>query len=208
MLLSGYSQLNREMNSIVEEQQPQKIDLLTLLKSWISQGLVASKWCLDRSRASHFSQQIGLRNKKLHDNLGSVWVSRPEILHASSWCHCLYSAKKKFGNPKQSLKPPGIPYHIYNMGGGGAWGHVKALISLMHEGKTCIYRNPLFLLYIVIHGLFFIHCHPQTSIVIYALFYSTFFQFPVSLGLYETQPDISHDGTQTSKHQAAIYNRE
>ena len=93
-------------------------------------------------------------------------------------------------------------------GGGGAWGHVEALISLMHEGKTCIYRNPLFLLYIVIHGLFFIHCHPQTSIVIYALFYSTFFQFPVSLGLYETQPDISHDGTQTSKHQAAIYNGE
>ena len=29
------------MNSIVEEQQQQKIDLLTLLKSWISQGLVA-----------------------------------------------------------------------------------------------------------------------------------------------------------------------
>ena len=94
------------------------------------------------------------------------------------------------------------------MGGGGAWGHVEALISLMHERKTCIYRNPLFLLYIVIHGLFFIHCHPQTSIIIYALFYLTFFQFPVSLGLYETQRDTSHDGTQTSKHQATIYNRE
>ena len=93
-------------------------------------------------------------------------------------------------------------------GGGGAWGHVEALISLMHERKTCIERNPLFLLYIVIHGLFFIHCHPQTSMIIYALFYSTFFQFPVSLGLYETQRDRSHDGTQTSKHQATIYNRE
>ena len=30
MLLSGYSYLNRAMNSIVEEQQQQKIDLLTL----------------------------------------------------------------------------------------------------------------------------------------------------------------------------------
>ena len=29
------------MKSMAEEQQQQKIDLLTLLKSWISQGLVA-----------------------------------------------------------------------------------------------------------------------------------------------------------------------
>ena len=26
--------------------------------------------------------------------LGIVWVSQPEILHASSWWHCLYPAKK------------------------------------------------------------------------------------------------------------------
>ena len=118
MLLSGYSQLNREMNSIVEGQQQQKIDLLRLLKSWISQGLVASKWCLERSRASHFSQQIGLRNKKLHAYILVVFgyldlkfcMLVPDVI--------AFTVLKKFGNPKQSLKPPGIPYHIYNMGGG------------------------------------------------------------------------------------------
>ena len=43
MLLKGYTLSHEAMNSTIEEQQQQqqKIDLLTLLKSWISQGLVA-----------------------------------------------------------------------------------------------------------------------------------------------------------------------
>ena len=31
-----------------------------------------------------------------------------------------------------------LTIYITWAGGGGAWGHVEALISLMHERKTCI----------------------------------------------------------------------
>ena len=40
MLLRGHSLSHGAMNSITEEEKQQKIDLLTMLKSWISQGLV------------------------------------------------------------------------------------------------------------------------------------------------------------------------
>ena len=163
---------------------------------------------MERSRASLFSQQIGLRNKMLLADILVVFgyldvkfcMLVPDVI-AFTVLKKILAIRNSHFNIQEYLT-------IYITWGGGAWGHVEALISLMHERKTCIYRNPLFLLYIVIHGLFFIHCHPQTSIIIYALFYSTFFQFPVGLGLYETQCDISHDGTQTSKHQATIYNRQ
>ena len=166
-----------------------------------------SNWCFEHSKASHFSQQIGLRKKNLLAYILVVFgyldlkfcMLVPDVIALTVLKKNLAIRNSHF-NLQEYL-------NIY-ITWGGAWGHVDALISLMHEGKTCIYQNPLFLLYVVIHGLFFIHCHPQTSIIIYALFYLTLFQFLLSLSLYETQPDIGHDGTQTSKHQATIYNRE
>ena len=132
----------------------------------------ASKWCLERSRASHFSQQIGLRNKILLVYILVVFgyldlkfcILVPDVI-AFTMLKKILPIRNSHFNLQEYL-------NIDITWGGGAWGHVEALISLMHEGKTCIYRDPLFLLCIVIHGLFFIHCHPETSIIIYAFFYS------------------------------------
>ena len=55
----------------------------------------SSQDCVDKFSRQHplgFPNQVNGVWSAVY--LGIVWVSQPEILHASSWWHCLYTAKK------------------------------------------------------------------------------------------------------------------